>query len=440
LSLNDEDLAKRLKEYLAQSNLTRKGGKNYANSEEIPLGGGGSDREQIIKNRKQNAKKTPYRKIKYAYSVVEGKDRIVYVGGHVPKVIEVFRVPATTSVSLGRLNNLGGLNYSLGVIVTVAGVRKIQFWKNGSKQWEFEWKSFNDGGAAEYNYAGHGFWFGSRVEVLDTYTLTPPTIESYFSSSREYSLYNGKESSGGLTSGTGYSTTDGALGSDLSINFNSNTYILPGKLATTQSATAVSAFTTRSGQSFSYECLGINASGTVAIGLKRSWTGADSTTSDNSYSHYSSFWYSSKEEISEDDYLSYGPPDAYFFMGWFRDFGQPSPILGVVDPVWEDNDDVKIAYELNPGLEIFWYYKDYYTSPPGSFYPQLKFADVFNSYFTLSYSEKYGSAWSTKSFDDKLGEVTVETYNKNFTKTRSVKESFYPPKTRVGIGRFSYHP
>jgi len=352
-------------------------------------------------------------------------------------VIEVFRVPATTSVSLGRLNNLGGLNYSLGVIVTVAGVRKIQFWKNGSKQWEFEWKSFNDGGAASYNYAGHGFWFGSRVEVPDTYTLTPPTIESYFGSSREYSLYNGKESSGGLTSLTGYSTTGE---NDLSINFNSNTYILPGKLVTTQSDTAVSAFTTRSGQGFLYDRLGVNESGTAAIGLKSSWTGADSTTSDNSYSHYSSFWYSANEEISGDDYLSYGPPDTEFYMGWFLATGQPRPILGVDDPITRNSGAVDIAYQLNPGLEIFWYYKDYYTSPPGSFYPQLKFADVFNSYFTLSYSEKYGSAWSTKSFDDKLGEVTVETYNKNFTKTRSVKESFYPPKTRVGIGRFSYHP
>lgn len=67
-NLNDKDLADRLKKLLSQSNLTRSGGKNYANSEEIPLGGGGSDREQIIKNRRQRPNKNPPGKnIKYCY-------------------------------------------------------------------------------------------------------------------------------------------------------------------------------------------------------------------------------------------------------------------------------------------------------------------------------------------------------------------------------------
>ena len=115
MSLNDEDLAKRLKEYLAQSNLTRKGGNNYANSEEIPLGGGGSDREQIIKNRKQNAKKDTTGKIKYAYTTVGSTftSTALYVAGFQDKVSIKVDEWGSGSFNLQGvcLDNLGGRSF-----------------------------------------------------------------------------------------------------------------------------------------------------------------------------------------------------------------------------------------------------------------------------------------------------------------------------------------
>jgi len=133
LSLNDEDLAKRLKEYLAQSNLTRKGGKNYANSEEIPLGGGGSDREQIIKNRKQGKAISNPKNIKYLLRKTVGGVTTLWVCGWQSKCKKVCDLPAGVSVSTltAKLDNLGGDDYYVSIFYQLNGQLIFQLYKNG---------------------------------------------------------------------------------------------------------------------------------------------------------------------------------------------------------------------------------------------------------------------------------------------------------------------
>jgi hypothetical protein len=455
---SDQDLAGRLKAFFAgKTNLTRAGGKNYANSEEIPLGDGTVKREQVIKDRKVSGKPKVFGNIKYAYSVVEGQNIVVYVGGHVKQPVEVFRVPKTSTVSVQGLNNMGTKGYALGVIVTVSGVRKIQYWTTGQKQWEFEWKSYDQGGAGQYDYVGYGFWRGTRgvadqtvttITGIDTYTVTD-LYTLQFSS-----LFNGIETSTVLsTTGSvyNYGSTGGFSGYG-TLNFTitklGQAYILPttvkqgvnheyGAGGGWRIDDASGGNGSRNGSAFTYFTVGVNSSMTVVIGEYRSYNGAGSyyPIVDNSTSRYAPFWFSKTEEIIGTPYLTYGPPKTEFSAGGYGyEVYDPASSIGgsAIGNPYVNEDD--------PNFRLFWDFDDSMNNSPGSpYYATAKNVDVFDATFALSWSEKYGTGWSTKAFDQGKGEITVERYDKNFKKYKTSKEIVYPPKTRVSIGTFSYH-
>lgn len=129
MSLNDKDIADKLKEFFSGSTVTRTGGKNYANSEEIPLGGGGSDREQIIKNRKQKpSKQKGNGKIKYAYTTIgssANKTALYVAGFQNKKSIKVDEVDnqvvdgdPTRLIDFVCLDNLGGSDFIVSYLIS----------------------------------------------------------------------------------------------------------------------------------------------------------------------------------------------------------------------------------------------------------------------------------------------------------------------------------
>lgn len=128
MSLNDKDIADKLKEFFSGSTVTRTGGKNYANSEEIPLGGGGSDREQIVKNRKQKPNKKTAKNIKYVLRKTVAGVVSIYVCGWQAKCRKVTDLPSGASLGQVTIDSIGTEKYYVSLYYSLSGAFVFQLY------------------------------------------------------------------------------------------------------------------------------------------------------------------------------------------------------------------------------------------------------------------------------------------------------------------------
>jgi len=124
-------------------------------------------REAVHTDRRARPQPETGGKIKILYSVIEGDQRVFYVGGDRARPKEVGRIPQSTNEVIYRINNRGkGLNQ---FIVGIRGQDQFGVFSTkslGEAAWDYLNEPRDPGGYSRNDfYAGHGFWASNSVDT-----------------------------------------------------------------------------------------------------------------------------------------------------------------------------------------------------------------------------------------------------------------------------------